>query len=99
MEFWHVFVFMFVFMVDFVKFHESSPVTNCSRLETHQNRCCFGTLCWYSVFMVLEDGYEHQPISLCFNYTTARNSERLNYHKENIRKLTFWTAPGSLVFH
>ena len=27
------------------------------------------------------------------NYVTARDSGRLNYHKENIRKLTLWTAP------
>ena len=30
---------------------------------------------------------------------TARNSGRLNYHKENIRKLTLGTTRGSLIFH
>ena len=33
------------------------------------------------------------------SYVTARNSGRLNYHKENLRKLTLPTTRGSLVFH
>ena len=44
-------------------------------------------------------GWRHTKTDVVVAHSAARNSERLNYHKENIRKLTFWTAPGSLVFH
>ena len=40
-------------------------------------------------------------IALLFNFLLVcwPKTNIINYHKENIRKLTLWTAPGSVVFH